>query len=296
MPERNWSSEWYRYGFQGQEKDDEIKGEENSYTFTFRIYDSRLGKFLSIDPLKTTYPWYTTYQFTGNTPIASIDLDGLEEYWVIARSFIPQPKLSNPDPLSMFLFPYYRGDNRKEYRANAGKSFRTEQFVYLNFNKLESNKNQFASPTTALNNKGEFIKTSAGSHDAGSIETSIGLNNGKVNFEINSTNELASSKNPFTPAIDAIINVSIEPQKDGSFDYSVDIPKIDGFPAYELWVNDDKDNSYLLFGRNPIESNESPFSLFGSGEHSFKFSGNSKDLISKPSQSFEERANPKEED
>ncbi len=68
-----------RFGFNGQEKDNEIKGIGNSLDFTERIYDSRLGKFLSIDGLTAKYPWYTPYQFAGNTPIQAIDIDGLEE-------------------------------------------------------------------------------------------------------------------------------------------------------------------------------------------------------------------------
>lgn len=43
-----------------------------------RIYDSRLGRFLSLDPLTKEYPWYTPYQFAGNMPLRYIDLDGLE--------------------------------------------------------------------------------------------------------------------------------------------------------------------------------------------------------------------------
>ena len=44
-----------------------------------RIYDSRVGRFLSLDPLTKSYPWYTPYQFAGNKPIWAKDLDGLEE-------------------------------------------------------------------------------------------------------------------------------------------------------------------------------------------------------------------------
>ena len=33
-----------------------------------------------MDPLTASYPWYTPYQFAGNKPIESIDLDGLEEH------------------------------------------------------------------------------------------------------------------------------------------------------------------------------------------------------------------------
>jgi hypothetical protein len=43
-----------------------------------RIYDPRLRRFLSVDPLTKKYPWYTPYQFSGNNPIKFIDLDGLE--------------------------------------------------------------------------------------------------------------------------------------------------------------------------------------------------------------------------
>jgi hypothetical protein len=43
-----------------------------------RIYDPRLGKFLSVDPLAKQYPELTPYQFASNSPIAGIDEDGLE--------------------------------------------------------------------------------------------------------------------------------------------------------------------------------------------------------------------------
>ena len=33
---------------------------------------------MSVDPLTRSYPWYTPYQFAGNSPIKFIDLDGLE--------------------------------------------------------------------------------------------------------------------------------------------------------------------------------------------------------------------------
>jgi hypothetical protein len=33
---------------------------------------------LSVDPLTDDYPWFTPYQFAGNNPIMSVDIDGLE--------------------------------------------------------------------------------------------------------------------------------------------------------------------------------------------------------------------------
>tara|TARA_B110000902_G_scaffold178608_1_gene202529 strand:+ start:5611 stop:7035 length:1425 start_codon:yes stop_codon:yes gene_type:complete len=82
IAERSWSAgDGYRFAFNGKEMDNEVSGSGNSYDYGFRIYNPRLGKFLSVDPLFKSYPWYTPYQFAGNRPIAAIDLDGLEEYY-----------------------------------------------------------------------------------------------------------------------------------------------------------------------------------------------------------------------
>nr|WP_294922374.1 RHS repeat-associated core domain-containing protein [uncultured Flavobacterium sp.] len=78
VPNRHGSSDSYRYGFNGMEKDDELKGEGNSMNYTFRMYDPRVGRFFSTDPLTKEYPMLTPYQFASNTPIAADDLEGLE--------------------------------------------------------------------------------------------------------------------------------------------------------------------------------------------------------------------------
>jgi RHS repeat-associated protein len=58
--------------------DNETYGTGNEYDYGFRIYNTRLGKFLSVDPLTQTFPMLTPYQFASNSPIWAIDLDGLE--------------------------------------------------------------------------------------------------------------------------------------------------------------------------------------------------------------------------
>ncbi|MES2141135.1 MAG: RHS repeat-associated core domain-containing protein [Bacteroidota bacterium] len=81
MPGRSFvGANGYKYGFNGKEKDDEVSGNGNQYDYGFRIYNPQLGRFLSVDPLSRTFPWYTPYQFAGNKPIVAIDLDGLEEF------------------------------------------------------------------------------------------------------------------------------------------------------------------------------------------------------------------------
>jgi len=47
-----------------------------------RVYDPRIGKFLSVDPLTKSFPQLTPYQYAENQPIWAIDLDGLEKYIV----------------------------------------------------------------------------------------------------------------------------------------------------------------------------------------------------------------------
>lgn len=77
MTGRTMSFPSYRFGFNGKEKDDAISSVTN-YDYGFRIYNPAIGRFLSVDPLKSDYPWFTPYQFAGNMPIIAIDLDGLE--------------------------------------------------------------------------------------------------------------------------------------------------------------------------------------------------------------------------
>jgi RHS repeat-associated protein len=78
VPNRYGSTNSYRYGFQGQEKDDEIKGEGNSLNYTFRMHDPRIGRFFVTDPLEKKYPFYSPYQFSGNRVIDMVELEGLE--------------------------------------------------------------------------------------------------------------------------------------------------------------------------------------------------------------------------
>jgi len=68
----------YLYGFQGQEKDDEIKGEGNSINYNFRMHDPRLGRFFAIDPLMKKYPYNSPYAFSENRVIDGVELEGLE--------------------------------------------------------------------------------------------------------------------------------------------------------------------------------------------------------------------------
>lgn len=85
QPNRSFSSVKYRFGFNGKEMDNEWygpgvpgTGTGNSYDYGFRIYNPRLGRFLSVDPVAGAYPEWTPYAMSMNRPVDGVDLDGME--------------------------------------------------------------------------------------------------------------------------------------------------------------------------------------------------------------------------
>jgi len=77
VPSRYGSNDSYRYGFNGKEYDDELKGEGNSIHYEFREFDPRIGRFSRIDPKASEYSWQTPYAYHRNNPVNSIDYLGL---------------------------------------------------------------------------------------------------------------------------------------------------------------------------------------------------------------------------
>jgi len=75
---RTANSGEYRFGFQNQEKDDEVKGEGNSVNYKYRMHDPRVGRFFAVDPLAGEYPWNSTYAFSENRVLDGVELEGLE--------------------------------------------------------------------------------------------------------------------------------------------------------------------------------------------------------------------------
>jgi RHS repeat-associated protein len=87
------SVEGYRFGFQNQEKDDEIKGEGNSINYTFRLHDPRLARFFTVDPLFKNFPWNSTYAFSENIPINAVELEGKQRYYTFNSAYLSSKAL-----------------------------------------------------------------------------------------------------------------------------------------------------------------------------------------------------------
>lgn len=86
-------------GFNGKELDSEgMDGGGSTYDYGFRIYSAQLCRFLSVDPLTASFPWYTPFQFAGNKPICSLDLDGLEDIYYL------KPLINGKESLLLRVF------------------------------------------------------------------------------------------------------------------------------------------------------------------------------------------------
>ncbi|RYG07248.1 MAG: hypothetical protein EOO07_27755, partial [Chitinophagaceae bacterium] len=105
MADRKKAYSWSRFGFNGIEKDDEVYGDGNFQDYGMRMYDTRIGRFLSVDNLQGKYPFFAPYQFAANTPIMGIDKNGEEVYIVIdkvAMKYDEYLKLNNSSSLAKF--------------------------------------------------------------------------------------------------------------------------------------------------------------------------------------------------
>jgi RHS repeat-associated protein len=86
MANRGFSSAAYRYGFNGKEK--ETDGTADNYDFGARIYNGRLGRWLSVDPEAITYTSNSTYHFCNNQPITAVDKNGCNFEFTITNNVI----------------------------------------------------------------------------------------------------------------------------------------------------------------------------------------------------------------
>ena len=69
----------YRNLFNGQEADNEAYGNGALHAFEYRMHDTRIGRFWSVDPLAGKFPWNSPYAFAENSPVGYIELEGLEK-------------------------------------------------------------------------------------------------------------------------------------------------------------------------------------------------------------------------
>ncbi len=75
QPGRSLNADKARFDFQNQETDKEWLG-GNAVAYRYRFHDPRLGRFLSVDPLKERFLYNSSYAFSENRVIDGIELEG----------------------------------------------------------------------------------------------------------------------------------------------------------------------------------------------------------------------------
>ncbi len=70
----------YRNLFNGQEADNEVYGNGAILGYEYRMHDTRIGRFWSVDPLASKFPWNSAYAFAENRVVDGMELEGLEVF------------------------------------------------------------------------------------------------------------------------------------------------------------------------------------------------------------------------
>ena len=179
MPGRRYEAQsGYRYGFNGKEKDKDI-GESN-YNFGARLYDSRLGKWLSTDPMSEKYPSLSSYNFVANNPIRFIDADGKDFFIVFTgQSGAPDYDSKEWNSLQTIMQKRFEGlvtVSRTEFVSNSSVNYpmlqKGEKYwkvnMTINEEKLmamaKASAGENASPDVINNKKQEIINKLQGSN------------------------------------------------------------------------------------------------------------------------------------
>ena len=247
---RGYSAEKYRFGFNGKEKDDVEQGSGNNHNYGMRIYDPRLGRFLSVDPLAHKMPAWSTYSFCFNNPLMFIDPTGAIPYPITIRSFAP---------FSSFGFGFH-GDNRgysntPSYAKNdQGPSARAHQRILFDTDKSGISAYGWSSPTYRSGSPGDAERATP------EISFTKGLKittaDDVKSFEFGTHSAVANPKTPsgFTPNIDVFSDFSItENKKARTLSISGKLTG-DNFPSTEAFISDPSGQN-LFIGVGQIGAN-----------------------------------------
>lgn len=200
MPNRHGQEEDYRYGFQGQEMDNEIRGSKGtSVNYKYRMHDARIGRFFAVDPLFKDFAWNSPYAFSENRVLDAIELEGLEAFLIHGMNSSPEdwqtPEFKNVSKALIKLTNNKTVNSNFDWSGKGNGIFQT---------KADRTKAAERLVQHILDNKveGEEITLIGASHGANvSIQAAKML--GEMGYEVNlisinrtSYNEEGDSENP----------------------------------------------------------------------------------------------------
>jgi RHS repeat-associated protein len=250
MPGRSYqSSTPYRYGMQGQEKDDEIVGSGNHIDFKFRGYDPRLGRFWSVDPLAHEFPWNSPYAFSENRVIDSRELEGLEKVSVHTYAFAPFDRFGGG----------FHGDGANRQFGDAisytyGKeNFRigAQATIDLQTSKLVMEK------SAAYGALSTHLPTGVSAYSEANFDD-LDFDDGSLFFHVQGNNDAFLWGS--TPDIDVKVNANFRKVSEGLFNVSGEVYG-DRFPSNESFLTDELGNKLFLGVSGPDNNgaNVGPF-------------------------------------
>ena len=71
LPGRSYNAHTLRHAFTGHEKESDLA--EGIYTTEYRLYDARMGRWLSVDPLFEKYVGMSPYNYCMLNPVKLVD-------------------------------------------------------------------------------------------------------------------------------------------------------------------------------------------------------------------------------
>ena len=178
------------YSFNGMEKDDEVKGEGNSYDFGARMLDARVGRFLSLDNYSAKFPYQSSYSFASNSPLRGIDLNG-DSLYVLFYSANYSVKAA--DDRMFYAAAYTRKTN-----IESSSSFdpKKDKVIMICFEEVSSIKSKMES--TVKKYSGKYGKTAeVGIWSHGSTDGPIGEKETKK-FSLYNETKMVLDKNQMT--------------------------------------------------------------------------------------------------
>ncbi|WP_339695985.1 DUF6443 domain-containing protein [uncultured Marixanthomonas sp.] len=243
----------YKYGFQGQERQDELNlGWES---FKYRNYNPAIGRFMNIDPLAEDYSYQSPYNFAENKVIANFELEGLEAVSIHTRAFAPFKSFGGG----------FSGDGaNRRFTTSQNVTSRMKQAVNIDFNQSTPAVSGGTQTSDSTHHPLLGTDTAPSRNALKNVqigETSTGAK--QVSFQ----SEMEGA-NPLTPAfatpnidVDGAFSISSN-QETGVLSISANISG-DNFPSTESFITDSAGNSVFV-GVSALQGNPAS-SLSGEG-------------------------------
>lgn len=141
----------YRYAFNGKEKDNEIV--EGDLDYGARIYDSRLGRWMTMDPMFNSYPSNSPYNFCSGNPIYYSDRDG--QVQVDPKGNIIYQVVEGSKPVTRTYGSYSYTIEDVYVFSNDGDRIQTQRYTVVNTKTGQTVKNEVV--TSSYNCHGHSV-------------------------------------------------------------------------------------------------------------------------------------------